>query len=70
MVTYWEFCFMQDNSEITYEAKKVIRKDRGVEEILANPLCVEISLKTIEGDSLVLESWVLSWQEVSDPNIK
>jgi hypothetical protein len=34
------------------------------------PLCIEISLKTTEGDLLVLETWVLSMKDSSDPTVR
>jgi autophagy-related protein 13 len=30
------------------------------------PICVEISLKTSEGDSMILETWLLSMTDSSD----
>jgi hypothetical protein len=30
------------------------------------PICVEISLKTSEGDSMILETWLLSMTEPTD----
>lgn len=33
-----------------------------------SPLCVEISLRTVEGDSLVLETWSLAATESSEPS--
>jgi len=37
----------------------------------AVPLCIEISLKTVEGDKMVLETWSLSvLPEQSDPAVR
>ena len=61
------FCLaINDNSEITHEARKASANVA----ILGQPLCIEISLKTSEGDSMVLENWVLTWRDSSDPNIR
>ncbi|XP_071955594.1 autophagy-related protein 13-like isoform X2 [Antedon mediterranea] len=34
------------------------------------PLCIEISLKTSEGDSMILETWKLAMTEKSDPSVR
>ena len=61
------FCLaINDNSEITHEA----RRATGHHSVLGQTLCIEISLKTIEGDSMVLETWVLSWRDPSDPTVR
>ena len=69
------FCLaINDNIEITHEAKKAAAmiNNPGAAGlgILGHPLCIEISLKTSEGDSMVLENWVLTWRDSSDPNIR
>ncbi|XP_011502339.1 PREDICTED: autophagy-related protein 13 homolog isoform X2 [Ceratosolen solmsi marchali] len=48
---------IQDVPEALTEAKRVLCKDIISSSI---PLCIEISLKTIEGDTMVLETWSLS----------
>lgn len=37
--------------------------------IWSQPLCVEMSLKTTEGESLVLENWLLSVREDFDSSM-
>ena len=69
------FCLaINDNAEITHEAKKAAAMINNITStgfgILGHPLCIEISLKTSEGDSMVLENWVLTWRDSSDPNIR
>ena len=69
------FCLaINDNAEITHEAKKAAAMINNIAAtglgILGHPLCIEISLKTSEGDSMVLENWVLTWRDSSDPNIR
>ena len=69
------FCLaINDNVEITHEAKKAAAMINNLTStglgILGHPLCIEISLKTSEGDSMVLENWVLTWRDSSDPNIR
>jgi hypothetical protein len=61
----------QDNSEITHESKKTASHSQlsGVS-IWSQPLCIEISLKTTEGEGLVLETWVLSLREGADSSIR
>ena len=54
----WFSLAINDNSEITHEAKKVVSSSQVAGQgILAVPICIEISLKTTEGDLLVLENW-------------
>lgn len=58
---------INDLPEVLAEAKRALNG-----EIISArlPLCVEISLRTVEGDSMVLESWCLSIQpEQYDPSI-
>lgn len=50
------------------EARKVL-----CNEIISStiPLCIEISLRTVEGDTMVLETWTLGvLPEQSDPTIR
>ena len=59
---------INDNAEITHEAKKVVSSAQvSGQGILSVPLCIEISLKTTEGDLLVLENWIISMKDGSDP---
>ena len=62
---------LQDNSEITHESKRTASYSQlsGVS-IWSQPLCIEISLKTTEGEGLVLETWVLSLREGADSSIR
>ena len=61
------FCLaINDNAEIKEEAKRAAAL-RG---IVGTSQCIEISLKTTEGETMVLETWVLSWKDGVDPNIK
>ena len=49
----WFSLAINDNSEITHEAKKVVSSAQVAGQgILAVPMCIEISLKTTEGDLL------------------
>ncbi len=62
---------MQDIAEISAESKRSATSTQLTgRSLLFHPLCVEISLKTVEGDSMVLESWVLSMREGSDPSVR
>lgn len=59
---------INDVPEVLTEAKKALNG-----EIITTrlPLCVEISLKTVEGDHMVLESWCLGIiPDQSDPSIR
>jgi hypothetical protein len=38
--------------------------------IWSQPLCIEISLKTTEGETLILETWTLTLKEGSDATIR
>lgn len=54
--------------EVLIEAKKALNGEIITARL---PLCVEISLRTVEGDSMVLESWCLSIvPEQLDPSIR
>jgi len=67
----WFSLAINDNSEITHEAKKVVSSAQVAGQgILAVPMCIEISLKTTEGDLLVLENWVVSMKDGSDPVVR
>ena len=64
----WFSLAINDNTEITHEAKKVVSSAQVAGQgILSVPMCIEISLKTTEGDLLVLENWIISMKDGSDP---
>ncbi|XP_049819631.1 autophagy-related protein 13 homolog isoform X2 [Aethina tumida] len=52
----WFNLNVKDSAEITEEAKKTITHDFYVSRL---PLSLEISLTTLEGDKMILESWCL-----------
>ena len=55
------FCLAVDeNSEISSEAKRAA-KVLTIPNVARSSLCIEISIKTLDGDSMVMETWVLSW---------
>lgn len=59
---------IQDLPDVLGEAKRAISEDTITATI---PLCIEISLRTVEGDSMVLETWCLGiLREPSDPSIR
>jgi len=61
----WFNLGIEDIPEVLIETKKAMNG-----KILfpgTPPLCVEISLRTVEGDSLVLENWSLSAAETAEP---
>ena len=59
---------IEDLPEVLSETKKVIASDLISSTI---PLCIEISLRTVEGDTMVLETWTLGViHEQSDPAIR
>ena len=62
----WFNLGIEDIPEVLIETKKALKG-----KILCNgspPLCVEISLRTVEGDSLILENWSLSASETIEPS--
>ena len=66
--TDWFNLAIQDSTEVLLETKKVL-----TDEVIsaAVPFCIEISLKTNEGDQMVLECWSLSvLPEHSDPSVR
>lgn len=73
---YFNYVFMflqfnlavHDLPEVLAEAKKVLCGEAISSSI---PLCIEISLRTVEGDTMVLETWSLGvLPEQSDPTIR
>ncbi|XP_034943625.1 autophagy-related protein 13 homolog [Chelonus insularis] len=66
--TDWFNLAVHDLPEVLTEAKKVLCGD-----IISSPmpLCIEISLRTVEGDTMVLETWSLGvLTEQSDPSVR
>ncbi len=61
----WFNLGIEDIPEVVMETKKALKGQ--LLTIGSPPLCVEISLKTVEGDSLILENWSLSVNENSEP---
>lgn len=56
-----------DEPDINYATKKVLNGE--VVAALSNALCIEISLKTAEGDEMVLEIWTVKMAPGCDPNM-
>ncbi|XP_012262969.2 autophagy-related protein 13 homolog isoform X2 [Athalia rosae] len=66
--TDWFNLAIQDLPEVLTEAKRALCGEIVNSRI---PLCVEISLRTIEGDTMVLETWSLGvLPEQSDPAVR
>ncbi|NP_001092013.1 autophagy-related protein 13 [Pan troglodytes] len=63
----WFNLAIKDIPEITHEAKKALA---GQLPAVGRSMCVEISLKTSEGDSMELEIWCLEMNEKCDKEIK
>ncbi|XP_036849926.1 autophagy-related protein 13 isoform X12 [Manis javanica] len=63
----WFNLAIKDIPEVTHEAKKALA---GQLPALGRSMCVEISLKTSEGDSMELEIWCLEMNEKCDKEIK
>ncbi|KAM5137834.1 autophagy-related protein 13 isoform 2-T2 [Mantella aurantiaca] len=63
----WFNLAIKDNLEVTQEAKKALS---GQLPAVGRSMCVEISLKTSEGDSMELEVWCLEMNEKCDRDIK
>jgi autophagy-related protein 13 len=62
---------IQDHPDVLIETKKALQLSQS--ETITNrlPLCVEISLQTVEGDKMILEVWSLNINtELSDPTSK
>ncbi|XP_006810862.2 autophagy-related protein 13-like [Neolamprologus brichardi] len=56
----WFNLAIKDIPEVTHEAKKALA---GQLPGIGRSMCVEISLKTSEGDSMELETWCLEMNE-------
>ncbi|XP_075423607.1 autophagy-related protein 13 isoform X3 [Ascaphus truei] len=63
----WFNLAIKDIPEVTHEAKKALS---GQLPAVGRSMCVEISLKTSEGDSMELEIWCLEMNEKCDHEIK
>ncbi|XP_071974887.1 autophagy-related protein 13 isoform X4 [Engystomops pustulosus] len=63
----WFNLAIKDIPEVTQEAKKALS---GQLPAVGRSMCVEISLKTSEGDSMELEVWCLEMNEKCDRDIK
>ncbi|KAM4721774.1 autophagy-related protein 13 isoform 1-T1 [Rhinophrynus dorsalis] len=63
----WFNLAIKDIPEVTHEAKKALS---GQLPAVGRSMCVEISLKTSEGDSMELEIWCLEMNEKCDRDIK
>ncbi|XP_059242785.1 autophagy-related protein 13 isoform X4 [Mustela nigripes] len=63
----WFNLAIKDIPEVTHEAKKALA---GQLPAVGRSMCVEISLKTSEGDSMELEIWCLEMNEKCDKEIK
>lgn len=63
----WFNLAIKDIPEVTHEAKKALA---GQLPSIGRSMCVEISLKTSEGDSMELETWCLEMNEKCDKDIK
>ena len=58
---------IQDIPEVLSEAKKMFTcASLGV----GQHICIEISLKTAEGENMILENWSLTKDEICDPNAR
>lgn len=59
---------VQDLPEVLAETKKALCGELGPSRL---PICVEISLRTVEGDQMVLETWCLGvLPEQCDPSVR
>ncbi|KAL5012228.1 hypothetical protein ScPMuIL_010779 [Solemya velum] len=66
--TDWFNLAVRDIPEVQAEAKKALSNQQP---ILGQNVCVEISLKTAEGDQMVLETWYIGMNtEQSDMNVR
>lgn len=73
-IFYSQFNFLQFNlaiqdvPEVLAEAKRALTTELISSSI---PLCIEISLRTVEGDTMVLETWSLGvLSEQTDPSVR
>ncbi|CAH0402095.1 unnamed protein product [Chilo suppressalis] len=63
----WFNLSIPDEPEVTYDTKKVLNGE--VVNALAKVLCIEISLRTNDGDRMVLEIWTVRIVPGGDPNM-
>lgn len=62
---------IQDHPDVLVETKKALQLSQTESITNRLPLCVEISLQTVDGDKMILEVWSLNINaEISDPAIK
>lgn len=67
----WFNIVIQDHPDVLLETKKALAINPGDSILNHLPLCVEISLQTVENDKMVLEVWSLGIQpETCDPTIR
>lgn len=74
------FCFffylqfnvvIQDHPDVLCETKKALNLNASDSIIKRLPLCIEISLQTVEDDKMVLEVWSLAIHpEQADPTVR
>ncbi|EEC06778.1 conserved hypothetical protein, partial [Ixodes scapularis] len=67
-VSDWFNLDIPDIPEITEEVRRALGSQ--IPEAGGPSLCTEISLQTVEGDSLVLETWQLSGSEACDASVR
>ncbi|XP_037822908.1 autophagy-related protein 13 homolog [Lucilia sericata] len=58
----WFNLVVEDHPDVYAETKKALALAPGESILKRLPLCVEISLKTVEGDQMILEVWSLELQ--------
>lgn len=62
---------IHDHPDVTLETKKALQINQTDAITNRLPLCVEISLQTVEGDKMILEVWSLNIDtKLCDPTIK
>ncbi|XP_063293906.1 autophagy-related protein 13 isoform X7 [Pelobates fuscus] len=67
IISDWFYLAIKDIPEVTHEAKKALC---GQLPTVGRSMCVEISLKTSEGDSMELEVWCLGMNEKCESDVK
>ncbi|VVC93797.1 unnamed protein product [Leptidea sinapis] len=63
----WFNLSIPDVPEVNVDTKRVLNGE--VIEALSNVLCIEISLRTNDGDEMILEMWTVKMKQVSDMSI-
>lgn len=67
----WFNIVIQDHPDVLTETKRALNLNTGDSILQRLPLCVEISLQTVEGDKMILEVWSLSLHpEQNDPTLR